>query len=127
MNKLFAAAFVALPLLALPAQAETWTCGPFSVDAGFNYHLNVICNGHQVGGSSSCPSCADYGPWYLYWPYEAHLQTQAPMPFPYWPSAQTAPSAPIRPEKASASAKSAYQTVGYYYYPRTTPNYWYGR
>jgi hypothetical protein len=129
MKKLLATCLLALPLAALPTKAWAGNCcvGPFNVDAGFNYHLNVIYNGHQLGGSSCYWDCNTAGPWYLYWPYDAHFQVQAPMPFPYWPTAQSAPTAAVHAVKASTKVNSAYQTVGYYYYPRTTPNYWYGR
>ena len=129
MKKFLAACLLALPLAAVPSKAWAGECylGPIRIDAGFNYHVNVMCNGQQMCGSGHCYDCDKCGPWYLYWPYEAHLQAQAPMHFPYWPSAQSAPSGPVRPASASAAAGSGYQTVAYYYYPRTTPNYWYGR
>lgn len=36
-----------------------------------------------------CRTCL--GPWYQYWPYEAHFVTPAPTGFPYWPSPMTLP------------------------------------
>jgi hypothetical protein len=128
MKKLLMTCCLALPLMVLPTKAWAGSCsiGPWSVDAGISYHLNIMCNGQKLG-CSHCPDCSTAGPWYLYWPYEAHFQAQAPMPFPYWPSAQPAPSAPIRAVTTSAGVNPSYQTVAYYYYPRTTPNYWYGR
>jgi hypothetical protein len=33
------------------------------------------------------------GPWYLYWPYEAHFQTPAMPEYPYWGAPQTLPPA----------------------------------
>ncbi len=37
------------------------------------------------------------GPWYLYWPYEAHFANPAPYGFPYWPTPQTLPQANMAP------------------------------
>ncbi len=129
MKKLLACCLLTLPFVALPSQAwaGNYNVGPWSVDAGVTYHLNVLHNGQKFGWANSGPDYSLAGPWYLYWPYDAHFQTQAPMPFPYWPTAHTAPAASVQAVKTSTNANSAYQTVGYYYYPRTTPNYWYGR
>ena len=59
-------------------------------------------NGEVSGGRSPCPPGGGngggqqqfgqrgvLGPWYLYWPYEAHFFTPAHPQFPYWPSPQT--------------------------------------
>jgi hypothetical protein len=127
MKKLLAICLLALSLLALPSKAWAWNVGPWCVDAGVTWHCNVTSNGHSLSCLDNVPYYGNSGPWYLYWPYEAHLQTLAPMPFPYWPAAQAAPAAPSQRATASYGGHSGYQTVGYYYYPRTTPNYWYGR
>ena len=69
MKKLILAALAVLPLIAASARADG--CGPFCgcwfpsrVDAGINVHLG--CHGPY-----DCPG--QLGPWYLYWPMEAHL------------------------------------------------------
>lgn len=41
------------------------------------------------GGGAPQPCPGVLGPWYLYWPYEAHFITPAHPQYPYWPSAQT--------------------------------------
>jgi hypothetical protein len=39
-----------------------------------------------------CGGCChiQLGPWYLYWPHEAHFQTPAPTGYPFWPTGMTA-------------------------------------
>jgi hypothetical protein len=121
MKKLLASMFLALPLLALPSKAWAVDFGPLSVDAGIKYHFNVTYQGCNFSCPENVWCYENAGPWYLYWPYEAHSQTMAAQVFPYWPTPKTA--ATVR----SAGNAAAYQPVAYYYYPRTTPNYWYGR
>ncbi len=52
------------------------------------------------------PNSGCLGPWYLYWPYEAHFITPAHPKFPYWPSGQTLPGgSPVAvPQPAKAPA-----------------------
>jgi hypothetical protein len=49
--------------------------------------LNFQC------GPTGCPGVL--GPWYLYWPYEAHFNTPAFPQFPYWPSQSLPGGAPV--------------------------------
>jgi hypothetical protein len=82
MKKWLGAAAVAL--LCIPS-ARAGYCGPpYKVTAGFSINFN--CN-PQV-------SC-QLGPWYHYWPLEAHFVTPAPCSYPYWPAPQTLPC--VRP------------------------------
>jgi hypothetical protein len=76
MKKLTIAALFVL-LLALPSRAHAWGCGtlPYRVDLGANAHFRV----NQYAGGLC-------GPWYLYWPLEAHFQVPAPTGYPYWPN-----------------------------------------
>jgi hypothetical protein len=103
MKKLLWLGFVTASLLLVPASAGAWCiCGPdippIHVDAGCKWHFHVWCGG--------CPSQLE--PWYLYYPYEAHFQSAAPVGFPNWPSpvvagapvpsaAPTGPAAPTPP------------------------------
>lgn len=78
------------------------------------------------------------GPWYSYWPLEAHFQTPAPTGYPYWPSPMDssvipqqpqafnhAPSGPALypPPNTRAAAPPTHQAVGYF---QQVPSYWYG-
>ena len=71
-----------IPKSAVAAQADgCWF--PQRVDAGINFHFKVVGPGdYQVG---------QLGPWYLYWPMEAHFQVPAPTGYPYWPSQMSLP------------------------------------
>src|SRR5207302_838685 len=55
------------------------------------------------------------GPWYLYWPYEAHFANPAPYGFPYWPTPQTLPQANMAPGGAPGMAPYGAP------YPQPTP------
>jgi hypothetical protein len=82
MKKLILAGLLVLPLLALPARAQAWGCcghHPWSADVGVNFYWH------------SQPPPAQCGPWYLYWPMEAHFQVPAPTGYPYWPSPMSLP------------------------------------
>jgi hypothetical protein len=50
-----------------------------------------------------CRGYAYVGPWYLFWPHEAHFNAPAPTGYPYWPT----PMIPVA-------------------YPPSMPGYWYG-
>jgi hypothetical protein len=149
MKKLLIGALIALPLLAMPARAEGFS---WRICMGGNF--NFWCRASCSGCCDSCcgPSCggggcggsgcgAQAGPWYQYFPYEAHFQSAAPIAYPYWP-VQTlppqnatayqyqAPQYPYAvPPQAGQMQQAAYQSpfvqpVGYYY---QAPSYWYGR
>jgi hypothetical protein len=87
MKKFILAGLLVLPLLALPGRAQASGCGgcwhkPWSADFGVNFYWH------------SQPPPAQCGPWYLYWPMEAHFQVPAPTGYPYWPSPMSLPGAP---------------------------------
>lgn len=127
MKRLLWAGLLALPFfLAAPPRAHAWGCGcpPFRVDAGLNWYLRV--NGGPL------PQC---GPWYLYWPLEAHFGPPAPQCYPYGPPPMTlptgaAPPAPppvpyaVPPAPAAPVRPAAWQPVGY---SSSVPSYWYGK
>jgi hypothetical protein len=133
MKKVFFAALLALPLLAVPARAQCCCWFPFRLEAGGNVYLRVYNGPLQSGG-------IQLGPWYQYFPYEAHFQSAAPIGFPYWPSPQTLPppvqhanpymqSPPSPAPQPAATQRTSYQTpffqpVGYSPQP---PSYWYQR
>lgn len=55
----------------------------------FRWLQNIVGGGGGGGGMQQVP--AQLGPWYSYWPYEAHFQTPALPQYPYWPT-QTMPN-----------------------------------
>jgi hypothetical protein len=65
MKRLFGLTLLALSLGAIPAQAA---------------FFKSVGNGNMP-----------VGPWYLYWPMEAHFQTPASPQYPYWPAPMTLP------------------------------------
>jgi hypothetical protein len=142
MNRRFGIALLALPLLAGVAQAGPF--GPYKVDAGGNLWFRVTEQANPYGGYSS-PNGAVCGPWYNYWPLDAHFQKPA-LGYPFWPSpqgvAKQAEAAAVPPVVAPA-APAAVKPVAYqpyyptpgaapvtypsYGYPSQAPSYWYGQ
>jgi hypothetical protein len=96
MKRMIIAAVLGLVLAASSASASG--CG----GGGFGGSVGVNAQWGPPGGA--CPGVL--GPWYLYWPYEAHFAMPAHPQFPYWPT-QTLPG--------GASAVVA---------PTVYPNYW---
>jgi hypothetical protein len=135
MKKVFLAALFALPFFAVPARAQNCfclPCFPFRVEAGGNFYLKVY-----NGPMQSCG--VQLGPWYQYFPYEAHFQSAAPIGFPYWPSPQTLPpppaaypqqpnlpaaALPVAPVQPTNYQSPLFQPVGY---SPQAPSYWYER
>jgi hypothetical protein len=129
MTKYLWAGLVGLALLLVPSGARagcfttTFCCSPVHVDWKANCCFNV--SGGPV------PQC---GPWYLYWPLDAHFGPPAPTGYPYWPGAMTLPTAmagcgapvaaPAPMPLAPAVQPAGFQPVGYSY---PAPSYWYGR
>jgi hypothetical protein len=138
MRKLLMACLVALPLAAIPSQARAWFghCSSGDCDGGGHHCLtgHCHCGGHQwfhghgghggIGlglgsGEHEKQSLPQAGPWYLYWPYAAHFQTPAPLPYPYYSPTQ------VLPPNFQGGSQPA-QPVGYY--PEgSPPPYWQGR
>jgi hypothetical protein len=137
MKRILWVCVFALPFVAVPSRAQAWgwCVPPLEVDAGFNCRFNV----HALDWST----IAKTGPWYLYFPYDAHFQTAAPVhPYPHWPGPMVlppppgvhpgpGPAAPVQVGPALPSPVSYYhyqptsvfQQVGYFY--PTGPAYWY--
>jgi hypothetical protein len=119
MKRIYLAALLALPLLALPARADT--CAniggclvPFRIDWG--------CHFHAYGPADGLGQFGQLGPWYLYWPMEAHFQTPAPTGYPFWPAPMTLPPNAGMGGPAPANFMPAsFQAPGYGASP---PSYW---
>jgi hypothetical protein len=91
MKRLLWLFVLALPLWTVPGRALAWGCcdwfPPTQIDAGINCHFNVHVYDWSV--------CGQLGPWYLYFPYEAHFMTPAPIhPYPNWPGPMMVESSP---------------------------------
>src|SRR5262249_39693265 len=83
MKPLLRAGLLVVALLAVPSLAHAWTCPPGQINFGINAH----CNPFVGDASMTIP----LGPWYTYWPYNAHFQTPAPVGgWPYWPTSVAA-------------------------------------
>jgi hypothetical protein len=94
MKRLLVLAVLGLALASAPAQAHGG-CGPLHINFGFKFWL-PCCGG--CGGCCNGGGGATLGPWYQYWPYEAHFMTPALPQYPYWPGPQTLPGgAPFAP------------------------------
>jgi hypothetical protein len=95
MKRIFGVALLALPLLTGSLHAEGW---PLNVQMSCNFCFK----------SSRGPASPQAGPWYLYWPLEAHFVAPAPTGYPYWPPPQGLPNisfgGPAVPPPAVAAA-----------------------
>jgi hypothetical protein len=149
MKKLMAAALLAVPFLASSVRAEgcCWPCQINTPCVKVNipsccipipqvdFRIRWGCCappscGSGCGGSgcgiSFCGGCygppGPVGPWYLYWPLEAHFNAPALPQYPYWPAPMgMAPGAPIGGPAVGAANCPApgLQQTGY------VPSYWY--
>jgi hypothetical protein len=135
MKKLFIAAVLVLPIVAMPARADGCIL-PFRGNASLTFQWNIS------GGAGAGSHYYQLGPWYHYWPLEAHFVTPAPTGYPYWPPPQ-APMPPANPllpppqpkPDVKPNAGPDVRPVGYYYSPYQTvpptirsgpaPSYWY--
>lgn len=129
MKKLLWACAVVLPLLALPTEAKAFDLGNWQVDTGAKVWFNVRYAGRGYGAGAGGYGLGfgtpQAGPWYLYWPYEAHFQVPAPGVSPYFPAPMTLPPgfgqpppAPMPPATQGYRAPMPYagpQPAGYFY------------
>lgn len=82
MKRSLGFALVALPLVAASLRANGQLVPPYRLEFGGNIHFNLL---------PLQPNASQLGPWYLYWPMEAHFVVPAPTGYPYWPGPQTLP------------------------------------
>jgi hypothetical protein len=119
-------AAAAAPILLLPGTADAFGCRngcggggcggrPLKVDGYINWNFNI----RLFGPGGGCLA----GPWYSYWPYEAHFAAPAPTdPYPWWPGPSTfPPGGPTVPQTAPPTTPAANQPVGYFI---EAPSYW---
>jgi hypothetical protein len=114
MKKLFVAALLAGAALALDgslARADGINFGYCSSSSGsFSCNFKAYCGsgcppcGNGGGSGGGYGGAVQLGPWYNYWPLEAHFQTPALPQYPYWP----APQAYFQGGYAPAQAPSVY-------------------
>jgi hypothetical protein len=132
MSRLLWAGLLALPLFVLPSRSE-------AAGFGSNYCMGFGLPALRVDWSLRWKLCDPCGcnpalyaaPWYLYYPYDAHFQVQAPLGhYPYWPPAMS-PEGPFQTAWGAGccpggcpggQAPMPYQPVGYY----PQPGYGYG-
>ncbi len=121
MKTFLRAALAASAFLVCASLTRAWGMAPCRVDCGA--YLNW---------SSGCHLGCQLGPWYTYFPYNAHFQSPAPVcGWPFWPTgaAQNAvPTGAVVNPGPAGSAQGAYpgtpgiRPVGYY---GNAPSYWY--
>jgi hypothetical protein len=131
MKRLLAASLFVLAAAVVPSQAAGPGCGPFTIDTGAKAWCNVNCYGAGVHIQA--------GPWYSYWPLEAHFQVPAPTGYPYWPAPMTSNVPPLPaphpglaypgpvqlpPARPPAHVQTGWQPVSYY---ANAPSYWYAK
>jgi hypothetical protein len=100
-------------------------CGCSPIGCGYGPVPAGPGAGPGPGGSVPC------GPWYTYYPYNAHFQTPAPTGYPNWPAPQTSGPSPLfggnyyqaPPQNGLSNYPSPVQPCGYY----QAPSYWYGQ
>jgi hypothetical protein len=92
----------------------------------------VGCGYGPVPAGAGGPNMVPAGPWYSYYPYQAHFQTPAPTGYPYWPGPQTSGPSPL----FGGNYYQAPQNPGFSNYPVNpvqpcsyyqAPSYWYGQ
>jgi hypothetical protein len=124
MKKWFVAALLALPLLAVEARANLPCLFPFKIEIGpcCNFKISALnyC-GCPCGGCSQCyGGGGTLGPWYNYWPMDAHFQTPALPEYPYYP-APMGIAGPIGAQPAQFHG-GGFQPASF-----QAPSYWYGK
>jgi len=127
MKRLLSAAAALAALFVAASSARAQCCNFTAATSGFCVpgmlfsfrSFNPCCNygnGFAPCGGASGGGLQQLGPWYLYWPLEAHFQTPAPTGYPYWPSAMSLPPG------SPGGPPPGLQPVGY---QQQGPYYWY--
>jgi hypothetical protein len=115
MKRFLWAGALALPLLFLPSEAKAIVIGGCEVDTG----AKVWCNVRQF--NLTAPTA---GPWYLYWPYQAHFQVPVPGVNPFFAAPMTMPPGFGQPPPMMAPApgyRPPMPQVGQGYYQPAPP------
>lgn len=91
MRTTMALAIAGLGLMASLANANGFPrSGGFGINNTTTAYWGARPNGGGGGGGGGVAP-HQLGPWYLYWPHEAHFQTPALPQYPYWPTGQSLP------------------------------------
>jgi len=90
MRRMLALAVLAVGLLAGQASAAGPGYGYGYGSTGFGFRVRLF-GGVSPGCYGGVGPGVQLGPWYQYWPYEAHFQAPALPQYPYWPAPQTLP------------------------------------
>jgi len=136
MKRFLWTALLALPFCAQSAQAQYCcapSCPPWRLEfCACGLSLNFFGGGGQT----------QLGPWYQYWPLDAHFQMPPPLgqatagpsymtlapQFSQPQVAWTPPApAPIPATPSVAGGQPPMYQPGGFHYPSAAPNYWYGR
>jgi hypothetical protein len=140
MRRMLWMAVLVVPLAAAPVQAQECV-PPMNLNGGIVLNFNLFAGGGQT----------QLGPWYRYWPHEAHFAVPPPlgpgMPAPSFmttgpamgPALQPGPAQPPvgpgqqqwtppapTPVRPGGTQQSAFRPVGYFSTTQA-PSYWYGR
>ena len=85
MKRIIWTAVVAL-VAVVPVKAAGFLNPPCKIECGANVYCRI---------SSPYSICgANCGPWYLYWPLDAHFQTPGNPCYPFWPQPMGLPQTP---------------------------------
>ncbi len=95
MKRLLGLAILGLALCAAPVSANGF--GPGWFNGGANVYGQwgpgaPPGGGYGYGYGAPSPAPVTLGPWYNYWPLEAHFQVPAHPQYPYWPAPMTLPN-----------------------------------
>jgi hypothetical protein len=134
MKRAMWAALLALPFAAPGVQAQSLhdsLVPPMQLNGGLTLNFNFFGGGGRT----------QLGPWYQYWPYEAHFQNPPPLgPGLAGPSFMTLPPSmgqpqnqwtppsptPVPSKTSAAPQRPSFQQVGYFSIGQA-PTYWYSR
>ena len=120
---------LALALSPATASAQCRGFGTLRIETGGSLYFRVVrcdMHGQPVDG---CGTDSQRGPWYSYFPQDAHSQIQSAGAYPHWPAQWPPPPTPVPPPArppARQTAEPPLSSLPASYY-RMAPSYWYGQ